>query len=77
MLETRVSGIPCKVRVTHYEPSEQVGNGVTRAYAEFELYDANERRAEWLENKMTPADVLMIEKEIENALERKNQCVDC
>lgn len=60
--ETRVSGIPCICKVTHYSsyvPMRITGSGFGDAEppepAEFEyvILDMKGRRAEWLEKKIT------------------------
>lgn len=60
--ETKVSGIPCICRVTHY----YLGTNFTITSAslepndpeewEFEILDRNGRQADWLEIKLTSGD---------------------
>lgn len=62
--DTRVAGIPCQCEVTYYaEPQPMRGNAVDGwtdpsepEEFEYELYDTNGRRAEWLECKLTDDD---------------------
>ena len=62
--ETRVCGIPCIVRIVHWEPftPAHVNGPPEDCYpaeggsAEWELLDRHGRRALWLERKMSPKD---------------------
>ena len=62
--ETRVCGIPCTVRIVHWEPltPAHVNGPPEDCYpaeggsAEWELLDGHGRRALWLERKMSPKD---------------------
>lgn len=74
-LDTRVCGIPAKVRVTHLH--HQPGNawadnpddyhGYTEV--EFDILDRRGRPAPWLERKLTPKEIGRIEQEIINQQE--------
>lgn len=64
MFDSRVSGIPCQIKVTHYQKeiaartwgrSDDWHPGEPEEF-EFEVYDRRGRRAEWLERKLTEAD---------------------
>ena len=63
--ESRVAGIPCKVRVTHYTPyvPESWSGPAEGGDFEYELLDRKGYRAKWLEAKVTEADVERLEKE--------------
>ena len=68
--ESKVAGIPCKVRVTYYTPYVPASyNGPAEGGDfEFELLDRKGYRAKWLEAKVTEADVDRLEKEYEDYL---------
>ena len=68
--ESRVAGIPCKVRVTHYTPyvPESWSGPAEGGDFEFELLDKKSYRARWLEKKMTEKDVDRLAAEYENYL---------
>lgn len=64
-IKTRISGMPCTVRVTHYSPGvpmRTTGSGFGDADPpedeefEFEVYDRGGYRAPWLERKVTEED---------------------
>jgi len=59
-LETRISGIPCVVRLEHYRKQEPLGPGASSdvdcyGYTEYDLVvlDRRGRVAPWLQRKMT------------------------
>lgn len=61
---TRVNNIPCRCRVTNYEPAAPMritGSGTgdcdppEPAQFDFELLDSRGRRAEWLDKYLSPA----------------------
>lgn len=63
--ESRVAGIPCRVKVTYYVPPlpmQITGPGFGDAEPpqredwEFEILDSKGRRAEWLQRKLTVED---------------------
>ena len=63
MLETRIAGIPCLVKVIHYyhqEPDYGTWDSDMDFYGytecDYEIYDRKGYRAKWLESKMTSAD---------------------
>ena len=69
-LDTRISGIPCKVYVAHYASyapdlradSDWDYHGGTEI--EFSVCDSRGRPAPWLERKTTRDDIARIEQEI-------------
>jgi hypothetical protein len=77
-ISTRVAGIPCIARVTHFYrqrpwrgcastcPSDMDWYGYTEC--EFDILDRRGRPAPWLERKATDADRERITEEIENQL---------
>jgi hypothetical protein len=73
IFESRVCGIPCNIGVTYVESSagsySYYADNPTDYYgcfeAEFEILDRNERRAEWLERKMTEEDNEKVQRDIE------------
>jgi antirestriction protein len=75
-VDTKVGGIPCLARVTHFYKCEGSYNrnaasdmdyyGYTEC--DWKLHDRRGRRAEWLDKKITVDDVARIEREIERAL---------
>lgn len=75
-IESRVAGIPCIIRVTHFEsvrgsysynaPSDMDYYGYTES--EWEVLDRNGRPAAWLDRKLTDADRSRIDQEIEEAM---------
>ena len=78
--ETAVCGIPCRVRVTEWEPycpavlradpddsSEEEGGHGT-----WEILDRNGRPAPWLERKITGQELAQLEHEIYNHMENDN-----
>lgn len=75
-IESRVAGIPCIIRVTHFEsvrgsynynaPSDMDYYGYTES--EWEVLDRRGRPAAWLERKLTDADRSRIDQEIEEAM---------
>lgn len=74
-IETRVSGIPCIAKVTHYTSvrgnpradSDWDYTGYTEC--EFEILDRRGKPAAWLERKVTDDDRQRIEQEITEQLE--------
>ena len=75
-IETRVAGIPCIARVTHYFRQAPLGPmadsdwdcyGYTNC--EFDILDRRGRPAPWLERKATDDDRQRIEQEITDQLE--------
>lgn len=76
-LDTRIGGIPCIVRVTHYErvagsfshnaPSDVDYYGYTDS--DWDVLDRRGRKADWLAKKLTADDVQRIESEIARAFE--------
>ena len=75
-IESRVAGIPCLIKVTHFEsvrgsynynaPSDMDYYGYTES--EWEVLDRNGRPAAWLERKLTEADRSRIDEEIETEM---------
>ena len=71
-IESTISGIPCIVRVTHYESAH--GDSISDNAAdyhgsediEFEILDRKGYPAAWLDRKKTGKDVDRIETEISN-----------
>lgn len=79
IISTRIHGIPCQVRVTHYcaadprrtwGPPEQCWPAEP-AEVEFEVLDSRGRTARWLERKMDDADTQAVEQEIIAAMEEQ------
>lgn len=76
-IETRVSGIPCIARVTHYmnQPGSYSRNAASDmdyygyTECEFEICDRRGRPAPWLEKKMTTNDSDRITTEIAKHME--------
>ena len=78
--ESSVCGIPCRVRVTAWEPycppvlradpddsaEEEGGHGI------WEILDRNGRPAPWLERKITEQELAQLEHEIYNHMENDN-----
>lgn len=70
--ETRVRGIPCRVRITSWEkyrPGKTWGPPEScyepeGGYGTWELLDRHGKRAAWLEKKLTEQDVNQIEGEV-------------
>lgn len=64
MFDSRVSGIPCKIKVLSYYPGSpgRTWGAWEDCYPaedeefEFEVYDRRGRRAEWLERKLKSED---------------------
>ena len=56
-MNTQISGIPCQINVTHWEPPAP-------GDYEWEVLDRNGRRAPWLTRKLTPEDKARIETEL-------------
>lgn len=80
-IETRVSGIPCLARVTHYhrQPPHR-GSAHTcdsdwdyYGYTEckFQILDRRGRPAPWLERKLSDQDTARIEQEITKEIEEQ------
>ena len=69
--ESKVAGIPCKVRVTYYTPYVPASyNGPAEGGDfEFDLLDRKGYRAKWLEKKVTEKDVDRLEREYWDYLE--------
>ena len=68
--ESKVAGIPCKVRVTYdtpYVPASYNGPAEGGDF-EYELLDRKGYRAKWLEAKVTEADVERLEIKYEDYL---------
>ncbi len=75
-INTRIAGIPCLVRVTHFHrvqgsysynaASDMDYHGYTES--DWEVCDLRGRKADWLAQKLTSKDVERIESEIERAL---------
>lgn len=75
-IETRVAGIPCIARVTHYFCQPPMGPSADsdldcRGYTEceFDILDRRGRPAPWLERKASDEDRERIEQEIIDQLE--------
>lgn len=77
IFETKVCGIPCKVRVVSWEryapanlsgPPERCYEA-EGGYGEWEVCDLNERPALWLERKMTQEDRDRLDEEIFDRME--------
>ena len=78
-IETRVSGIPCIARVTHFFRQAPHRGGAHTAASdmdyygftecEFEILDRRGKLAAWLERKITDEDRQRIEQEITEYLE--------
>ena len=68
--ESKVAGIPCKVRVTYHTPYVPASyNGPAEGGDfEYELLDRKGYRAKWLEAKVTEADVERLEQKYEDYL---------
>jgi hypothetical protein len=71
---TRISGIPCEVRVTHFFHQPPMGPSADSDWdcygyteIEFDVYDSTGYPAMWLEKKMTDDDIDRIKREIEVA----------
>ena len=71
ILETRIKGIPCRVRVTHYFRQPAMGywaDSADDAYGyteiDFDVLDGRCKKAPWLERKMLSKDRRAIEREI-------------
>lgn len=58
MMQSSIAGIPCQVRVTHYEPASQGGlfEPPSGPEIEYEVYDRRGYRAGWLIAKITDKD---------------------
>lgn len=77
-VQTRVAGIPCIARVTHFYrqrpwrgsahscPSDMDWYGFTEC--EFQILDRRGRPAPWLERKLTDDEVARIEEEITESM---------
>jgi hypothetical protein len=72
ILDARIQGIPCQVRVTYYRkedspiltgPMDHADPG-SPVEIEFQVLDRRGKRAEWLESKVTDEDRDTIEREI-------------
>lgn len=67
---TRVSGIPCTIKILRYESVPDNLNGHPDSWyegweeCEYQICDRNGQPAEWLERKATKADHAQIESEI-------------
>lgn len=82
-LDTRVCGIPCIVRVTHYECVPGSGSRWSAASdldyygweeCEYDILDRRGRPAPWLERKMTDAERERIDMEIAQAYRDEDDC---
>lgn len=65
IFQSRISGIPCQIEVTHYNPERSMqvyGTGFGDAYPpepeefEFLVLDRSGRQADWLAAKLRPSD---------------------
>lgn len=70
LIPFHIYGIPCTVRVTHWTAGtdhtfESEGE---QPELEYEILDRRGRRAEWLEDKVTKADVAKIWEEYRDAI---------
>jgi hypothetical protein len=75
-IETRISGIPCMVEVTHYFRQEPHRGSAHTCDSDWDFYgytdcdfvvlDRRGRPAAWLEKKLTDTDRQRIEREIQN-----------
>lgn len=78
-IDTSVSGIPCKARMTYYakaRPARVYGPAEDcypdePAELDFDILDRRGRPAAWLERKMTEDDIIRIEGELIEA-DREN-----
>jgi hypothetical protein len=68
MLNVRISGIPCKVQLTHYSPGRcnrvgHIDNWLPDdpTELEFQVYDTRGYPADWLAKKMTDEEAQRIE----------------
>ena len=76
-IETRVCGIPCIVRVTHWEPYDpgRTSGPPESCYppeggeGEWEILDRNGKPAPWLERKMTDRDQNLVSETVFNHME--------
>lgn len=77
-LHTYICGIPCIVRINHWEPfiegrytgpyeNSYPSEG---GYGEYEILDRRGRRAEWLANKMSMSDEDKLQEEVFKFMER-------
>lgn len=79
-IDTRIQGIPCKVRLTSYEKVQ--GSYSRNAASDMDYYgwsdctyevcDRRGRPAPWLERKATDKDWMNIDKQIEACMEYQN-----
>lgn len=71
MMRTAIAGIPCQVRVTHYEPYDPGtwDEPPSGGEIEFEVFDRRGYPAAWLERKVTEDDEVRIFKEYEAQLQ--------
>lgn len=77
-LETRIAGIPCIVRLTHYRvtPPNRMADSSDDYYGdeecEYEVCDRRGRPAPWLHRKLSAADDCRIAGEFADAMSNDN-----
>lgn len=85
MIDSRVRGIPCKIRIDHYRrvrgsfrrdaPSDMDYYGYTEM--SWEVCDSRGRPAPWLAKKMTRKDDLLVEESVSVHMESWHESRNC
>lgn len=70
IIDTRICGIPCKVRINDFLPHNHSASCSADYYGgwDYDVLDRNGRPATWLYNKMTSDDEQALVHEIESTL---------